>query len=273
VDNPHTKPFRFWEWVIAEVQREYTDAIFLSEAFTRPKLMKRLAKLGFTQSYSYFTWRNTKAELTEYFTELTTTESREYMRPNLFANTPDILHAYLQDGGRPAFETRLILAATLGSAYGIYSGFELAENVPVKPGSEEYLNSEKYEIRPRNWQQPDSLAPLITTINGIRRRHAAFQPDSTLTFHGTDNEQILCYSRESADRADRVMVVVNLDPLRMQHGWIDMPTASWRLPASFDVREELTGETFRWLPTRNYVRLEPGGIAAHVLAFPSGGGA
>jgi starch synthase (maltosyl-transferring) len=273
VDNPHTKPFRFWEWVIAEVQREYADAIFLSEAFTRPKLMKRLAKLGFTQSYSYFTWRNTKAELTDYFTELTTTESREYMRPNLFANTPDILHAYLQDGGRPAFETRLILAATLGSTYGIYSGFELAENVPVKPGSEEYLNSEKYEIRPRNWQQPESLAPLITTINGIRRRHAAFQPDSTLTFHGTDNEQILCYSRESPDRADRVMVVVNLDPLRMQHGWIDMPTAAWRLPASFDVRDELTGQTFRWLPTRNYVRLEPGGIAAHILAFPSGAGA
>jgi starch synthase (maltosyl-transferring) len=273
VDNPHTKPFGFWEWVIAEVQREYPDTIFLSEAFTRPKLMRRLAKLGFTQSYTYFTWRNTKAELTEYFTELATTEVRDYMRPNLFANTPDILHEYLQHGGRPAFEVRLILAATLGSVYGIYSGFELAENVPVRPGSEEYLHSEKYEIKPRDWSQPDSLAPLITRLNTLRREHSAFRPDATLRFHQTDNEQIICYSRESADRADRVLIVVNLDPALMQHGWIDMPTAEWDLPASFDVRDELTGETFRWLPTRNYVRLEPGIAAAHVLAVAPEGAA
>jgi starch synthase (maltosyl-transferring) len=153
--------------------------------------------------------------------------------------------------------------------YGIYSGFELLENVPVRPGSEEYLDSEKYEIRPRSWEHPDSLAPLITRMNAVRREHRAFRPDSTLRFHETDNDQILCYSRESADGTDRVMVVVNLDPKQMQHGWIDMPTSLWQLPASFDVRDELTGETFRWLPTRNYVRLEPGRVAGHVLAlFP-----
>ena len=156
VDNPHTKPFAFWEWMIAEVQRDHPDTVFLSEAFTRPKIMRRLAKIGFTQSYSYFTWRNTKAEIAEYFTELSSAPVRDFMRPNLFANTPDILHAYLQEGGRPAFQIRLILAATLGSLYGIYSGYELAENVPLRPGSEEYLHSEKYEYRPRDWNRPDS---------------------------------------------------------------------------------------------------------------------
>jgi starch synthase (maltosyl-transferring) len=271
VDNPHTKPFRFWEWVISEVQREYPDTVFLSEAFTRPKLMRRLAKLGFTQSYTYFTWRNTKTELIEYFTELSTTEVREYMRPNLFANTPDILHEYLQKGGRPAFEARLVLAATLGSVYGIYSGFELAENVAVRPGSEEYLDSEKYEIRPRQWDQPQSLAPLVTRINAIRRVHPAFQPGSRLAFQQTDNEQIICYTRESQDGTDRVMIIVNLDPHQMQHGWVEMPRSAWNLPASFDVTDELTGQIYRWLPTRNYVRLEPGVVQSHVLAFPAQG--
>jgi starch synthase (maltosyl-transferring) len=273
VDNPHTKPFRFWEWVISEVQREFPDTVFLSEAFTRPKLMRRLAKSGFTQSYSYFTWRNTKSELTDYFTELSNTEVREYMRPNLFANTPDILHEYLQTGGKPAFEARLILAATLGSVYGIYSGFELAENVPVRAGSEEYLNSEKYEVRPRQWNDPGSLAPLATRLNGLRRLNAAFRPGSRLRFQPTDNDHILCYTRESADGHNRVLVVVNLDPHRMQHGWIEMPTAAWNLPVSFDVLDELTGDTFRWLPTRNYVRLEPGTTQGHVLIFPPGGDA
>ena len=175
VDNPHTKPFRFWEWALAEVRRDYPDTIFLSEAFTRPKVMRHLAKSGFSQSYSYFTWRNTKGELTEYFTELTQTDVREYMRPNLFANTPDILHEYLQRGGRPAFQVRLILAATLGASYGIYSGYELSENVPAKEGSEEYLDSEKYQIRPRDFEQAGSLSELIARINAIRREHPALQ--------------------------------------------------------------------------------------------------
>ena len=273
VDNPHTKPFRFWDWLIADVQRDHPDAIFLAEAFTRPKIMRRLAKGGFTQSYSYFTWRNTRTELTEYFTELTTTEVREYMRVNLFANTPDILHEYLQHGGRPAFAVRLLLAATLGSVYGIYSGFELAENVPVRPGSEEYWNSEKYEIRPRRWDTPDSLAPLITRVNAVRRTHPAFRPGSQLAFHTTDNDHLLCFSRTAADGADRVLVVVNLDPHSMQHGWVHVPIDMWELPRDYAVHDVLTGETFPWSGPRNYVRLEPAISAGHILAVSAGGGA
>jgi len=271
VDNPHTKPFRFWEWLIAEVQREHPDTVFLSEAFTRPKPMRYLAKAGFTQSYTYFTWRNTRAELIEYFTELHHTEVREYLRPNLFANTPDILHAFLQDGGRPAFEIRLVLAATLGSLYGIYSGFELAENVPVRPGSEEYLHSEKYQLRPRDWDHPESLAPLITRVNALRRAHPAFRPGGRLTFHRTDNDAILCYSRESTDGTDRVLMVVNLDPFHMQHGWVDVPVDRWQLGGrpSYPVRDGLTGETFEWRGPHNYVRLDPGVRAAHIFELPA----
>ena len=175
VDNPHTKTFRFWEWMIGEVQERFPDTIFLSEAFTRPKILRYLAKIGFTQSYTYFTWRNTRAELEEYFTELTATPVREYLRPNLFANTPDILTEYLQRGGRPAFQVRLVLAATLGASYGIYSGYELVENVPVRPGSEEYMDSEKYQLKPRDWDAPQTLAPLISLVNRIRRDHPALQ--------------------------------------------------------------------------------------------------
>jgi starch synthase (maltosyl-transferring) len=275
VDNPHTKPFRFWEWVIAEIQREHPDAIFLSEAFTRPKPMRYLAKAGFTQSYTYFTWRNTKTELTEYFTELHHSELREYLRPNLFANTPDILHAFLQQGGRPAFEIRLVLAATLGSLYGIYSGFELAENVAVRPGSEEYLHSEKYQLRPRDWAHPESLAPLVTRVNALRRAHPAFRPGGRLAFHRSDNDAILCYSRESVDGRDRVFIVVNLDPFHMQHGWVDVPADRWQLGRrpSYQVRDGLTGETFEWRGPRNYVRLEPGVRAAHVFEVPEPAGA
>jgi starch synthase (maltosyl-transferring) len=270
VDNPHTKPFRFWAWAIAAIQREHPDVVFLSEAFTRPKPMRHLAKIGFTQSYTYFTWRNTKAELTEYFTELTQTEVREYLRPNLFANTPDILHAYLQAGGRPAFEVRLILAATLSPLYGIYSGFELAENVPLRPGSEEYLHSEKYEVRPRDWSRADSLRPLISRLNTIRRTHAAFLPGSRLTFHPTDNDALLCYSRESADGADRLLVVVNLDPQHMQHGWADVPGDGWPAGAGpYLVHDELDDLVYHWQRGRNYVRLEPGRRAAHVLRLPA----
>jgi starch synthase (maltosyl-transferring) len=267
VDNPHTKPFRFWHWVLGEISREHPDTIFLSEAFTRPKVMRYLAKCGFSQSYSYFTWRNTAAELTEYFTELTQTDVREYMRPNLFANTPDILHEYLQRGGRPAFEIRLILAATLGASYGIYSGFELAENVPVKEGSEEYLDSEKYQIRPRNFDRPDSLAGLMRTVNAIRRQHPALQHDHGLQFHPTDNPELLCYSKRSVDGRDLLLAVVNVDFARMQHGYVQLPLAAWGFtPAdTIEVHDLLSGERYYWRGASNYVRLEPGSRVAHVL--------
>jgi starch synthase (maltosyl-transferring) len=267
VDNPHTKPFRFWAWALAEIRREHPDTIFLSEAFTRPKVMRYLAKSGFSQSYSYFTWRNTAEELTEYFTELTRTDVREYMRPNLFANTPDILHEYLQRGGPAAFEIRLILSATLGASYGIYSGYELAENVPVKEGSEEYLNSEKYEIRPRNFNQPGSLARLIGTINRIRRDHPALHHDHGLAFHPTDNPELLCYSKQSVDGRDLVLCVVNLDPFRMQHGFVELPIADWGFTPgdTVEVQDLLSSERYYWRGARNYVRLEPGSRVAHVL--------
>ena len=267
VDNPHTKPYRFWEWALGELKRDHPDAIFLSEAFTRPAVMRYLAKAGFTQSYSYFTWRNTKAELTDYFTELTQTEVREYMRANLFANTPDILHAYLQRGGRPAFQVRLVLAATLGASYGIYSGFELAENVPVREGSEEYLDSEKYQIRHRDYLQAGSLAELIGRINAIRRDHPALQHDWGLAFHPTDNPEILAYSKRSTNGRDTVLVVVNLDPFNMQHGFVQLPLAAWGVPPheSIEVQDLLSGERYFWRGEWNYVRLDPPGQVAHIL--------
>jgi starch synthase (maltosyl-transferring) len=268
VDNPHTKSFRFWEWAIAAIKRGHPETIFLSEAFTRPKVMKYLAKAGFSQSYSYFTWRNTGAELTEYFTELTQTGVREYMRPNLFANTPDILHEYLQQGGRPAFQIRLILAATLGASYGIYSGFELSENIPLKPGSEEYLDSEKYQIRPRNFDDTHSLAELIAQVNTIRREHPALQSDWALQFHKTDNPQLLAYTKHSDDGADVVMVVVNLDPFFMQHGHVQLPLSDWGASSgdTIEVDDLLSGERYVWRGEWNYVRLDPALRVAHILA-------
>ncbi|HJR57967.1 MAG TPA: alpha-1,4-glucan--maltose-1-phosphate maltosyltransferase [Vicinamibacterales bacterium] len=268
VDNPHTKPFAFWEWVLGEIKREHPETIFLSEAFTRPKVMKYLAKSGFSQSYTYFTWRNTKAELTEYFTELTQTEVREYMRPNLFANTPDILHEYLQRGGRPAFQVRFVLAATLGASYGIYSGYELVENVPVKPGSEEYLDSEKYQIRVRELDHPNSLAELIARVNEIRREHPALQRDWGLRFHSTDNPQLLCYSKRSEDGADVVLMVVNLDPVNMQHGFVQLPLVDWQVgpDVTVEVIDLLSGERYFWRGEWNYVRLDPQSNVAHILA-------
>ena len=265
VDNPHTKAFRFWEWVIADLKSRHPETIFLSEAFTRPKVMHYLAKLGFSQSYTYFTWRNTKTELVEYFTELTSGPGREYMRPNLFANTPDILHAYLQQGGRPAFAIRLVLAATLGASYGIYSGFELSENRPVKPGSEEYLDSEKYQYRQWNWDDPRSLSGLITTLNAARHEHAALQSDWSLRFHDTDNDQLVAYSK----RADRtvVLTVVNVDYANMQHGWVRLPLADWQITPGtpLTLHDLITGETYTWTSEWNYVRLEPDTRPAHVL--------
>jgi starch synthase (maltosyl-transferring) len=268
VDNPHTKPYGFWEWALEDVKRRYPDTIFLSEAFTRPKIMRYLAKCGFTQSYTYFTWRNTKTELTEYFTELTRTPVREYMRPNLFTNTPDILHEYLQRGGRPAFQARLVLAATLGGSYGIYSGFELVENIPVKAGSEEYLDSEKYQIRRRDFQQPHSLSELIARVNRIRRAHPALQRDWGLRFHPTDNPNLLAYSKRAEDGQDLIVMVVNLDPFYMQHGFVDLPLVEWGVPpdGTVEVLDLLSEERYFWRPERNYVRLDPQHRVAHILA-------
>jgi len=267
VDNPHTKSFRFWEWARGDIRRQHPDTIFLSEAFTRPKVMRYLAKSGFSQSYTYFTWRNGKDDLTEYFTELTRTDVREYMRPNLFANTPDILHEYLQHGGRPAFQVRLILAATLGATYGIYSGYELSENVPVKPGSEEYLDSEKYQIRLRNFDDPTSLAELIGRINTIRREHPALQRDRGLRFHPTDNPHILCYSKRSLDGSDLVLVIVNLDPKHMQHGFVQLPLGDWGLAAgaTIEVQDLISNEHYYWRGEWNYVRLDPESRVGHIL--------
>ena len=267
VDNPHTKSFRFWEWCIAEIKKDHPEAVFLAEAFTRPKVMRYLAKAGYTQSYTYFTWRNTAAELREYLTELTRTELQEFMRPNFFANTPDILHEYLQHGGRPAFEVRLVLAATLTASYGIYSGYELCENVPVRPGSEEYLDSEKYQIKVRDYDQPGNLKGLITRVNQVRRQHPALQRNDTLAFHLSDNPALLWYSK--SDGADRVFVVANTDPHHMQHGWIEMPIAELGIAADtpYVVEDLLDGTTYVWRGGWNYVRLDPAERMAHVFVI------
>jgi starch synthase (maltosyl-transferring) len=273
VDNPHTKSFRFWEWCIAELKQRHPDTIFLAEAFTRPKVMRYLAKAGFTQSYTYYTWRNTAQELRDYLTELTTTEVREYMRPNFFANTPDILHEYLQHGGRPAFEVRLVLAATLAAAYGIYSGYELCENVPVRPGSEEYLDSEKYQIKVRDWNQPGNLNALITRMNQVRREHPALQQNDTLVFHMTDNPAFLWFSKSAPNASgsgiDRVFVVANTDAHRMQHGWVQVPLDAAGLAAdqAYVVEDLLDGSTYTWRGSWNYVRLDPADRMAHVLVI------
>lgn len=297
VDNPHTKPVAFWEEVIAEVNRVDPDVLFLAEAFTRPAMVHTLARVGFQQSYTYFTWRTTKQELTEYLTELTG-ESAAYLRPNFFVNTPDILHAYLQHGGRPAFEIRAVLAATLSPTWGVYAGYELCENTPLRPGSEEYLSSEKYELRPRDWAAADragaSITPLITELNRLRRRHPALQQLRDLHFHHADNDNILVYSKHAQvpgdpAREDTVLVVVNLDPHHTHEATVSLDmgqlAASGLSPAqlsgaeSYAVRDELTGEIHHW-GRDNYVRLAPGGgssAAAHILTLrpspPTGGSA
>jgi starch synthase (maltosyl-transferring) len=271
VDNPHTKPFAFWEWTITSLKEQHPDLIFLAEAFTRPKIMYRLAKLGFTQSYTYFTWRNNKQELTEYFTELTQTDVRETFRPNLWPNTPDILHEYLQTGGRPAFIARLILAATLGADYGMYApAFELLQHVPREPKSEEYLHSEKYEIREWQLERPDSLRPLIAQVNRIRREHAALQSDWSLRFHRTDNEYLLAYSKHDEASRDWLLVVVNLNPSAAQSGWLELDLAEFALPSGspFPVVDLLSGTQFVWQGARQPIMLDPAVLPAHVLHFP-----
>jgi starch synthase (maltosyl-transferring) len=268
VDNPHTKPFGFWEWLLAGVKREHPEVLFLSEAFTRPKVMARLAKLGFTQSYTYFAWRNTKHELLEYFTELARSEQREYFRPNVWPNTPDILTEYLQHGGRPAFVARLVLAATLAASYGIYGpAFELGESRPREPGSEEYLDSEKYELRHWDLERSDSLAPLVARMNAIRHENPALQSDWSLVFHSTENEQLLCYSKATDDLENVVLCVVNVDPHHRQSGFIELSLADLGLDdRPFQVHDLLGGGTFLWQGGRNYVELDPGVMPAHVFA-------
>ena len=268
VDNPHTKPFAFWQWCIAEIKSQYPDVIFLAEAFTRPRIMYRLAKLGFTQSYTYFAWRNTRYELTEYFTELAQTEVAEYFRGNLWPNTPDILTDVLQAGGRPAFMLRLTLAATLGASYGIYGpAFEHCEHRPRHHGSEEYLDSEKYEVRHHDLDRSDGLAEFIARVNAIRRENPALQSDRRLRFHPVDNGALLCYSKSTDDLSNVIIVVANLDPYHTQAGFVELPLGDLRLDEdqAYQAHDLLTGARYLWQGSRNYVELNPHVSAAHVF--------
>jgi starch synthase (maltosyl-transferring) len=266
VDNPHTKALPFWEWVINAIQTEHPDVIFLSEAFTRPKVMQALAKAGFTQSYTYFTWRNHKAEITEYMNELTRTEMADYFRPNFFANTPDILHEFLQTGGPPAFKIRLVLAALLSPSYGIYSGYELFENVPVKVGSEEYLDSEKYESKDRDWDGSENLTGYITRINEIRKKNPVLSELTNLDFHHIDKEHLMAFSK-SSEGQDSILVVVNLNPFHWEEGMVHLDLGALGLEAgrAFEVHDLLTDTTYVWSDPVNYVRLDPLDEPAHVF--------
>jgi starch synthase (maltosyl-transferring) len=268
VDNPHTKPFDFWEWMIRDLKRKNPELIFLAEAFTRPNIMYRLAKLGFTQSYTYFTWRTSKQELTDYLTELTKTEVREYFRPNFWPNTPDILHEYLQVGGRPAFIARLVLAATLSSNYGIYGpAYELYENVPREAHSEEYLNSEKYEIKHRNLYDPASLRSLISRVNAIRKENPALQSNDQLQFHTVDNDKLICYSKRTPDKGNVIVTIVNLDPQWKQSGFVSLPLEELGIDVRHPYRmvDLVTGAAFTWQGPTNYIELRPYEFPAHIL--------
>jgi starch synthase (maltosyl-transferring) len=268
VDNPHTKAFPFWEWAITTLRDAYPETIFLAEAFTRPKVMRRLAKLGFSQSYTYFAWRHTRYDLTTYLTELTQTEVAEYMRPNFWPNTPDILTEYLQTGGRPAFAARFILAATMTANYGIYGpAFELCEGRAREFGSEEYLDSEKYQIRGWDLDARHSLRPLITRVNRIRRENPALQRNDTLRFHPTDNEQIICYSKTHDDPASAVLCVVNLDPYHRHSSWmeLDMDALGLAPGATFQVHDLISDARFFWSGSRNFVELDPHAVPGHIL--------
>ncbi len=266
VDNPHTKPVSFWEWLIAETRKKFPDLVFLSEAFTRPKMMRVLAKVGFAQSYTYFTWRNTKHELTEYFAELTTHGSAEYLRPNLFPNTPDILPFFLQQGGRPAFMIRAVLAATLSPVYGIYSGFELCENAALRE-REEYADSEKYQLKQRDWNAPGNIKDLVTKLNRIRRDNRALQQLTNLRFLQAENDQILFYAKATASRDNILLIAVTLDPWNPQSAWIEVPLEDFGLApdATYQVHDLLTDERFVWHGRRNYIALDPHTRPAHVL--------
>ena len=270
VDNPHTKPFPFWEWLIGEIKKRNPEVIFLAEAFTRPKVMFRLAKAGFSQSYTYFAWRNTSWELKQYFTELTQSAISDYFRPNLWPNTPDILTEYLQTGGKPAFAARLVLAATLGASYGIYGpAFELCESRAKEPGSEEYLDSEKYQLRSWELENPDSLRGLIALVNKVRRENPALQSDSGLRFHPTENDQLLAYTKSTPDLADVVLTVVNLDPHHSQTGMVTLPLETLGLDGdrSYQAHELLSGARYLWTGPRNYVEINPFAVPAQIFRF------
>ena len=266
VDNPHTKALPFWEWVIAEIHTKHPEVIFLAEAFTRPHVMYSLAKGGFTQSYTYFTWRTGKAEIEQYFEEITKPPVSDFFTPNVWPNTPDILHASLQEGGRPAFMQRFILAATLAASYGIYGpAFELGWNTPAKKVSEEYLDSEKYQIRAWELNGPQSIAPLITKVNQIRRNNAALQSDLSLQFHKVDNPMVMCYHKREGDNI--ILVAINLDPFNEQAGWIDLDLKALGIAhdETFDVEDLLTGVHYKWHDRSNYVALRPDVMPAHVF--------
>jgi starch synthase (maltosyl-transferring) len=265
VDNPHTKPLVFWEWLIWDVKATHPDVIFLAEAFTRPPMMHMLARIGFTQSYTYFTWRNAKWEIEEYLRELTTPPAADYMRPNFFVNTPDILHAYLQYGGQAAFKVRAVLAALLSPTWGVYSGYEQMEGTAVREGSEEYLDSEKYQYRPRDWSEP-GLAPYLRTLNEFRRAHPATHWLRNLEFHQVDNEAVIAFSKRYDD--DVVLVVANLDPTTVREATVhlDMPLLGLDWGDTFHVEDAVTGETYTWHGPANYVRLDPFTEPAHVFS-------
>ena len=268
VDNPHTKSFAFWEWVIAEIKRDWPEVIFLAEAFTRPKVMLRLAKLGFTQSYTYFTWRTAKQELVDYFTELSREPENDYFRPNVWPNTPDILHESLQSGLRPVYAARLVLAATLAANYGIYGPtFELMESTPREPGSEEYRDSEKYQLQQWNLEQADSLWPLIARVNRIRRENPALHSDRTLSFCNIDNPQLIAYLKHDPGSDNTILTVVNLDPHHAQSGWLDLNLKLLGIDVDsvFQVHDLLSEQRYQWRGARNYVLLEPWRMPAHVF--------
>jgi starch synthase (maltosyl-transferring) len=266
VDNPHTKPVAFWDYLIQGVREKYPDTVFLAEAFTKPKMMKALAKAGFSQSYTYFTWRNSKRELIEYFTELTQTEMSEYFRPNLWPNTPDILPFVLQDGGRPAFMIRVALAATLSTLYGIYSGYELCENEAL-PGREEYLDSEKYQFKERDWNAPGNIKDWIARLNKIRKENRALQLYDNLRFYPAENEAILFYGKMTAARDNIILVVVNLDPYRKQHSYVDVPVDQFGQMETdaYEVHDLLNDARYIWRGRRNYVELDPNIQSAHIF--------
>ena len=266
VDNPHTKPVAFWEYLISGVREKYPDAIFLSEAFTRPKMMQELARAGFNQSYTYFTWRNSKQELVEYFTELTQTEMSEYYRPNLWPNTPDILPFLLQEGGRPAFMTRVLLAATLSPLYGIYSGYELCENKALL-GREEYLDSEKYQFRERDWNAPGNIKDWIARINRIRKQNRALQMYTNLRFYHADNDAILFYGKMTPARDNIILVIVNLNPLRKENSFVHVPIEEFGQTESdeYQVHDLLDDARYTWRGRQNYVELDPEIQPAHVF--------
>jgi len=268
VDNPHTKPYAFWEEAIARVQQAHPGTIFLAEAFTRPKVMHRLAKAGFTQSYTYFAWRNTATELRDYFEDLSASGSREYFRPSLWPNTPDILTEYLQTGGRPAFMTRLVLAATLGATYGIYGpAFELMEGRARDAGEEEYLDSEKYALRTWDIERPDSLRPFIAHVNRIRRENPALQSDRRLRFHDVSDDRLIAFSKSTEDLSNIVLVVVNLDPHHRHAGEVDLPAREWGMEPTrpFQAHDLLSDTRYLWQGERAHVAIDPAVMPAHIL--------